>query len=39
MFEESPNKPIILNARFQMRNMEADLWWIWQQYLGILLVL
>jgi hypothetical protein len=37
--ENAPLKPIILNAWFQLWNMEGDLWWFGQQYLGILLVL
>jgi hypothetical protein len=38
MFGECPRKLIILNAWFQLWNMEVDLWWFGQQYLGILLV-
>jgi len=33
IFGERPRKPIILNACFQLWNMEADLWWSGQQYL------
>jgi len=33
MFEHHPRKPIILNAWFQLWNMEPDLWWFGQQYL------
>jgi len=32
------SKSIILNAWFKLWNMEVDLWWFGQQYLGILLV-
>ena len=39
MSGECPMEPIILNARFQLWNMEADPWWFGQQYLGILIVL
>jgi hypothetical protein len=38
MFGEHPRKPIILNAWFQLWNMEADLWRPGQQYLSIMLV-
>jgi len=38
MFGERPRKPIILNAWFQLWDMEADLWWPGQQYLSIMLV-
>jgi hypothetical protein len=39
MFRHCPRKPIVLNAWFNLLNMEADLWWFRQQYLGFLLVL
>jgi len=32
-FGHHPRKPIILNAWFQLWNMEPDLWWFGQQYL------
>jgi len=33
IFGHRPRKPIILNAWFQLWNMEPDPWWFWQQYL------
>ena len=36
MFREHPRKPIILNAWFQLWNVEVDMWWFGQQYLGII---
>jgi hypothetical protein len=39
MFGKRPRKPTILNACFQLWNIEADLWWFGQQYLAILLTI
>jgi len=39
MFREHQRQPIILNAWFQLWNVEVNLWWFRQQYLGNLLVL
>ena len=33
MFGHHPRKPLILNASFQLWNMEPALWWVGQQYL------